>query len=224
MWACRLVLVLAAAVLAAGFVRPAAATTILLSDLTSDSTPASQLDATLSFDVVGTTLAIGVTNLTSDPAAFNISAIYFNSSDDVTGLTFSGGPGSCPNAGCPWDLFASGSFTRAAGFGVFDWAIISNDTMATGVIAPLDTATFEFDITGIGPFDMSDFGTEFSSIPPGFTPAIVAVKFIQCSGAGCVAPDDSAFGAAIPEPGTASLVLIGLVGLGLRRLRVARSA
>jgi hypothetical protein len=186
----------------------------MLSEISSDSTPASQLDASVSFDVVGTTLIIGVTNLTSDPAAFNISEIYFNSSAAVTDLTFTDGPGSCPGGNCRWDIFSKGSSTRAAGFGAFDWAIISND-VAKGAIGPSDTSTFEFDISGTGPFHMSEFGTELSSIPPGKYPSLVAIKFVQCSGQDCIESDDSAFGAAIPEPGTASLVLVGLVGLAI---------
>jgi hypothetical protein len=210
----RLVVLLGAAALSLAFALPATATTIHVSDLSSDDTPASQLDANVSFDVVGTTLFIGVTNLTDDPAAFNISAIYFNSSDDIADLIFSDGPGSCPVGSCRWDVFASSNDTKAGAFGTFDWAIISNDKK--GAIAPSDTAIFEFEISGSGPFDMSDFGTEFSTIPPGKFPSLVAVKFVQCSGSACIQNDDSAFGAAIPEPGTASLVLMGLLGLAIR--------
>jgi hypothetical protein len=212
---------LGVAALTVGFALPAAANTILLSDLSSDDTPAAQLNASVSFDVVGTTLIIDVTNLTLDPAAFNISAIYFNSSDNVTDLTFTDGPGSCPGGGCRWDVFASSNSTRAAGFGAFDWAIISNHANK-GAIGPSDTATFEFDISGTGPFQMSDFGTEFSTLPPGQFASLVAVKFVQCSGSACIANDDSAFGATVPEPGTGALVLMGLMGLAIkgRRQRV----
>ena len=73
--------------------------------------------ATVDFDVVGTILTVSVTNQTAAPASFNISEIYFNSSDDVTDLTFTDGPGPCPNGGsCRWDFFSSsgmGGLTNA---------------------------------------------------------------------------------------------------------------
>lgn len=192
--------------LAVGLSSSAAATTLVLSDFSSDTTPASQLDATVTFDVVGNTLTVSLTNQTGDPAAFNINEIYFNSSDSVTDLMLTSGPA--------WSLSSStglGGPTDAGKFGIFDWAL--KDANNADVIMPLETSVFELSITGVGPFDMSDFGTEFSTIPSGDTPALVAAKFIQCVGAACVENDDSAFGATIPEPGTAALLLLGMTGL-----------
>jgi hypothetical protein len=55
---------------------PAAAASIVLSEESSDSTPASDLDATMDFSVVGTTLTLVVTNTTSAPGKFNINEIF----------------------------------------------------------------------------------------------------------------------------------------------------
>lgn len=210
----------ALSLLAVAFAGPADATSLSLSDRSSDDTPPSQLSATVDFDVVGTTLTLSVTNQTANPI-FQISEILFNSSDAVADLTFSDGPGPCPAAGCQWDLFASGVRTTGGGMGRFDWALISNDLDGDGLIAPGATASFELEISGTGPFDASDFAAEFSSIPPGMTRALVALKFVRCSGAACVENDDSAFGAAIPEPATAALVLWGLAGVAALGRRTA---
>jgi hypothetical protein len=199
---------------------PAGASVIELSQVSTDSTPASQLDATLDFAVAGTTLTLTVTNTTGaggDPT-FNISEIFFNGSADVTSLSLVSdtAPGN-------WSLSTTPTPAGGAGgFGLFDFQLFSSDTPGSVISS---SASFVLDITGVGPFDMSDFvGPDtFSTNPPGSLSAQGAAKFVQCVDGGSVACtefDDSAFGAAngegfppVPEPGTAALVAGGLIGL-----------
>jgi len=202
----------------------AGATTITLSQVSSDDTPASQLDATLDFVISGgTTLELTVTNTTGvggDPT-FNISEIFFNGSADVTSLTLDS-----ETAAGEWEL---NLLQSAGGFGTYDFQLISSDD--PGAVIPT-SATFFLTINdGIGSFDMGDFVGDdtFSTTPPGMFEAQAAAKFVQCvdgSSVECTEYDDSAFGASngpgfppVPEPGTASLIGLGLVGLGLARRR-----
>ncbi len=101
------------------------------------------------------------------------------------------------------------------GFGTFDFGLtdgVGEDSPA--IAEPGETVVFILDISGAG---------------------VSAFDFIEANGAGYIAaakfvngPDDpenpgvedSAFGATlIPEPGTAALLVFGLLGLGVSRLR-----
>lgn len=190
----------AAAVLLVGlFGRPAKAGTVLtLSDLSSDETSAEELDATLLFAVYGDELTLTVTNDTPEVGGFDIDAVYFNATSNITGLQ------SVPPVS-GWTLFPNES---ADGFGTFDFAIISDLGNDPGEIAPGDSLSFTFDVIGSGPFVETDFTTEFSAVPPGDNPVLAAAKFVNGTS------DDSAFGAVIPEPGSALLTLIGVGALG----------
>ncbi len=197
----------AAAVLLVGlFGRPAEAGTVLtLSDLSSDETSAEELDATLLFAVYGDELTLTVTNDTPEVGGFDIDALYFNATSNITGLQFVP-----PVSG--WTLFPN---ETADGFGTFDFAIISDPGNDPGEIAPGGSLSFVFEVIGSGPFVETDFTAEFSEVPPGENPALAAAKFVNGTS------DDSAFGAVIPEPGTALLTLIGVGTLGWikRRMR-----
>jgi hypothetical protein len=94
----------------------------------------------------------------------------------------------------------------ADGFGVFDFALVDGVGNDPGQIAPQTSLAFVFDIVGTGPFSALGFAREWSTIPPGDTPALAAAKFVHGPG------DDSAYGAAVPAPGAA---LLGLIGLGM---------
>ena len=186
----------AASVLLVGlFGRPAGAGTVLtLSDLSSDETNAEELDAMLLFSVFGDELTLAVTNDTPVVGGFDIDAVYFNATSDITGLQLIP-----PVPG--WTLFPDES---ADGFGTFDFAVISDLGNDAGEIASGDSLIFTFEVTASGPFAETDFTTEFSEVPPGDNPALAAAKFVNGTS------DDSAFGAVIPEPGSALFAMIGV--------------
>ena len=180
-----------------------ASTVLTLSDLSSDETSADLLDARLLFDVGGSELTFTATNDTPLGAGYDINAIFFNGSANVEGLSLI-----APVAG--WTLVFD---ERADGFGTFDFALINDRGNDTGEILPGESLTFSLAIAGSGPFEDADFTTNLSSIPPGNNPSISAAKFVSGPGG------DSAFGAVVPEPGTAVLVLCGLGAVSQLRRR-----
>ena len=164
---------------------------LTLSDLSSDETSPEDLDATLAFDVLGDRLILLITNDTAGHDVFDISEIYFNSMDNETGLVLS-----LPVPG--WNLFRD---QRADGFGTFDFALLSDLGNDPAEIIPGASLSFTFDVAGIDPVTAVNFASDLSEIPPGEHPVVAAAKFVNGPG------DDSAFGAVIPEPGTAVLFL-----------------
>lgn len=196
------------------------ATTITLSDASSDATDASTLDATLAFSVIGgDTLQLVLTNDTTAPDAFNINQVFWNASDDVTGLTLTSASHSVNG-----DVFAAWSpvelNTMVNGFGVFEFGLTDGQGETHPSVAqPGISITFLMDITGTCAdsfsCDMDDF---FAANSMGY---VGAAKFVS-------GPDDpespgnedSAFGAAVvPEPGTGALLGFGLLLLARRRTR-----
>ena len=210
-----------AAVVLSGWSVPASATTIGLSEFSSDVTPAGELLANLTFDVSGSTLTITIDNLTDlATSGFDLTAIYFNTTDDIEGLSLS-------TAG--WDLHPPGS-TMANGFGMFDFALtVSGDPnlpTATTVGAG-EQGVIELTITcGAGDVcDMFDFAVnDPSTVDPDTNTQLAVAAFFQ-NGPFRYDPDndmfddDSAFGAsgegfpAVPEPGTFGLLATGLLAL-----------
>lgn len=179
-----------------------AGTVLTLSDFSSDETAAEVLDATFTFSVTGSVLTLSVANETADPFAFDLSAVYFNTTPEISGLSLIASP-----AG--WEMLVSQS---ADGFGAYDFALQSELNESSEKIVSGDKQSFIFDISGSGPFAESDFTTQFSTIPPGETTGIAAVKFVSGPNG------DSAFGVTVvPEPATLVLMLGGMLAVSRRK-------
>lgn len=170
---------------------------LTLSELSSDETSASVLDARIKYKVIGTTLEITVFNDTSGTDSYKINEIYFNAVPAITGLTMSS-----PASG--WTL---NDDLGADGFGSYDFALIDGVGLDPAQIDSGEHQKFVFTIAGVGPFSAGDFAFEQSTVPPGSTNALAALKFVQGPGG------DSAYGAT-PIPAPAS-ILLGAMGLAM---------
>jgi hypothetical protein len=183
------------------------ASTIVCCDMSSDSTPAGDLDATFDFSVVGATLFLELTNDTVAPNDFNINELYFNAATNVTSLTLTAATHSTiGDVLVHWDPVMTN--VMEDGFGDFDFAIMDgNGETDPWLIGSGENILFELAIGGTAPFDMNDFG--LANID-GYT---LGAKFVNGPG------DDSAWGANVPEPSTALLMGLGSLILGISRRR-----
>jgi hypothetical protein len=204
-------------------VSSAQATTIILSDMSSDATPADQLDATFDFSNadINDQITLTVTNDTSgNLAEFNINQIYFNgptvSQLDLVSATHS-------DAGDVTALWGGvgpvGGGQGSAMFGTFDFALTDGVGFnSPEQIGPGESIAFVFQTDGTN--NMSDFAVQNAA------GKFASAKFVNCrgtgpSGSGCLDEglDDSAFGAqgdpsfVLPEPTTALLLGLGMAGL-----------
>ncbi|MFC1676002.1 PEP-CTERM sorting domain-containing protein [Planctomycetota bacterium] len=192
----------------------AQAAIITLSEFSSDSTPADVLDAAVEFSIVDSQLTIVISNLTDgldggEDNGFDIMSLFFNVTDNVTGLTLT-----TPSTG--WKLCSFSNITKAGGFGQFDYALIDVLGSSSNHIDGESSKTFTLSLThdGSGVSDL-DFYTDLSSIPPGDNAMYLAAKFVRGP------DDDSAFGGNnAPEPATIALLGFGSLAL-IRRKRAA---
>jgi hypothetical protein len=173
-----------------------------------------ELNATATLTVVGTTLTIELANLTDTLSTqeFDISAFVFSTSSDISALTLT----SAPSADAGWSQGAS----SVGGFGTFDDGASANPDLVNNevglnpdLVNAGETATFIYSFVCGGACDETDFIQPSSDPNGGIT---FAAKFINGGSIG----GDSAWGGTtssgvpIPEPGTASLIMLGLAGLG----------
>jgi len=206
------------------FAGPASATSITLSTVSSDGTPASQLEAEFDFSVSGTTLTLTVTNTGSD---FNINQIFFNADSNVSGLTFDSATHSVAgDVLAAWSPLAT--VEMADGFGTFDFALMNGvGETSPSVMEPGEEIVFVFTISGTGPFADADFIVEngsgflgaakFVNGPPDPECASAVIPTEKCPEG--VNTEDSGFGA-VPEPGSTALLLLSLGAVAAaRRLR-----
>jgi len=199
------------------FAAAAQSSTVTLSDVSSDLTPASTLDATFDFVVIGgDTLQLTVTNDTSGADQFNIVELFWNGSSAVSGLSLlSANHSAVGDVSTGWDPVQAG--LQPDGFGVFDYALI--DGVGEGnpnIIGPTESILFTIAISGSCADSFSCTGSDF--VVPQSSGYVAAAKFVN-------GPDDpeapgvedSAFGAAVPEPSTAVMLGLGLAALAARR-------
>jgi hypothetical protein len=197
---------------ALGFATPALATTISLSSVSSDATPASLLDADFDFSVAGSTLTLTVTNT---GASFNVTEIYFNGSGIVTSLSLV-----TATHNVQGDVFGAWSpvepNSMADGFGSFDFALTDGvGETNVNLIEPGESVVFVFSITGSGGYTDADF------IVANANDYLAAAKFTNGGDdpeTSEVDDDDSAFGA-VPEPSLSWLLGAGLLVLAARKTR-----
>jgi len=183
-------------------------------EMSDNDAPLAYFDATIAYDydALSGILEITLANLTSNPAAYTISELFLNVSDDVTGLSLVGNGGFSGADLIAYDS-KHPSRTQAGGFGDFDWKLDLGQGNAG--LAADTSATFSLDVTGL---DVTAAGF-FSGLSwdGGLTPAAGALKFTQGPSDDSVytTPGDSV----VPEPASIVLLGIGVVGFLLLRKR-----
>jgi hypothetical protein len=202
----RLGILLAGASLGlAGSCPEARAATITCCSTSSDATDAAGLRLTLDFASGGSGLTLRATNTS---AQFHVNQIYFNASDDVSGLALTSATHSAAgNVTRRWSVLRN---RRAGGLGTFDFELDGgNGANRAWILDPGESLVFVFAARGPGPVTVDDLGVMSAE---GMQ---VAAKFIG----GPIDPEscdeDSAFGST-PEPGLLALFALGLLAVARR--------
>lgn len=195
----------------AGLSQAHAALVYTFSDLSSDATPASDLDATLSFavtslgsDTGNDLLTLTLDNQTTAPNEFAINEVFFNYNSGHGTFSLESGTAALTHGPI-----------NADGFGNFDIKL-DGFLLASGGQA---IWTIDLGVTGVVDADFRDL----SSIPPGDTQTLAALKFVQGpDDPEAPGSEDSAYGAVVPVPAALWLFGSGLIGLvGIARTKAA---
>lgn len=182
------------------------------------------LDATFDFNISGDIVELTVTNLTSGDELFDINEVYFNVTSNVTGLTYNKATHSVANnVKNVWSFVADDGTpdfagTHGDGFGIHDFSLMYDGGPGPKDIGPTESIMFRFTISGAGPpFAMSDFTTTLSRQTTGGTNTLMlaTAKFVRRrdSSGNEILPNDSGYGGAVPEPGSAMLLALGALSL-----------
>jgi hypothetical protein len=202
---------------------PLSAGVLTLSNASSDETDPALLDATLRFEVISqSTLELTITNQTTDPNGYQITAVYFNVAPEVGALTLNTLPLGFEN----WELVAAeppGNPLQVGPFGTFDYVLQWSgggggiDINALDYPPPENEVTFTIDIGPGGSVEQDDFVKQLSD-PSGNNPPAYAAAHFQDGPGG-----DSAFGAVI-IPEASSILAFAMVGslLGVVHFRRRR--
>jgi hypothetical protein len=189
---------------------PAGATVIGLSEMSSEQeeggTPPGVLLANMDFGISGSTLTLEVTNFSD----YDITELFFNASRDITALSIDS-----PPTDSGWALLSNATPTGPE-LGTFDFHLevqgdinVSSATISSGTS---QTLQLSFTCDGGATCDMLDFALDNAA------GKAVAAKFVN-GGPAFGDDNDSAWGASgegappVPEPGTAALLGVGLMGL-----------
>lgn len=187
-----------------------------LSDMDQPDLSVFQASIVYDFDPTTNVLTMQVFNNTVYPDGYTLSELFFNVSDDVTGMTI------LDNGG-----FTRASLTengRAGGFGIFDFFFDFQSKGPGGAnygLAPNSSVTLTFRVTG-DHLDTSDFFYGYSTGGgKDKGDAIAAIKFTQGPG------DDSVYAIqltrtdldVIPEPTSLVLLGTGVLGFLIRKKR-----
>jgi len=188
--------------IAAWPVQARAAVVLDFSDRSSDETPASVLNAVVSFATSGNQLLIDINNLSN----YDIAQLYFNADPTLTALAFTG-----PTS---WKVQGTGRTTTYAADGMGSFNFVIDFGKPATWLDPGTITSLSLTMSGT----TSDAGfLNLSTIPPGQYQEMSVLKFQSGPN------DDSAFGGTstvVPEPATLLLVGSG-IALAARRRRKA---